>query len=88
MTGLHKARLSETQMSNSAVTLLAEALGVDPKVVDENVSLRQTSAWDSLAHFRIVLALEERLGRKLTPIEVVSVRDFQSVSNLIQACEI
>lgn len=74
-------------MSNNVVTLLAEALGIDPTVVDVNVSLGQTREWDSLAHFRIVLALEEHLGRKLTPIEVVSIRDFESVSNLIQSSE-
>jgi acyl carrier protein len=71
-------------MTNDAVTLIAEALGVDPAMVDENVSIEQTRAWDSLAHFRVVLAIEERLGRKLTPVEVVSLRDFQSISDLIQ----
>ena len=75
------------QMTNNVVKLLAEALGVDPAVVDANVSIDQTKAWDSLAHFRIVLALEDRLGRKLTPVEVISVRDFESVSNLIQSYE-
>ncbi|WP_333712812.1 acyl carrier protein [Yoonia sp.] len=72
-------------MTDNATRLLAEALGLDPAAVDENVSIDQTPTWDSLAHFRLMLALEEHLGRKLTPVEVVSVRDFQTVSRLLRS---
>ncbi len=72
-------------MTDNASTLLAVALGLDPAAVDENVSIDQTPTWDSLAHFRLMLALEEHLGRKLTPVEVVSVRDFQTVSRLLRS---
>ncbi|MEO1637678.1 MAG: acyl carrier protein [Pseudomonadota bacterium] len=67
----------------SAATLLAEALNVPSAEVDGSTSLSDTAAWDSLAHFRLVLAVEEKLGRKLDPVEIVSLVDLAAVEGLL-----
>jgi len=39
----------------------------DESEVDASTALGTTLQWDSLAHMRLILALEERLGRRLDP---------------------
>ena len=68
---------------DTARDLLAEALGLAPGEVGEATALESCEAWDSLAHFRIVTALEARLGRSLDPMEIVGLRGFADVAKLL-----
>ncbi|WP_269845886.1 acyl carrier protein [Marivita geojedonensis] len=63
--------------------LLAEALGLDPSTIGPETALETSAAWDSLAHFRIVAAIEETLARPLTPDEIFSATDYQSIGALL-----
>ncbi|MEM9288357.1 MAG: acyl carrier protein [Pseudomonadota bacterium] len=46
-------------------------------------SLLTTPAWDSLAHIRLVLAVEAHVGRQLTPDEIVSIVSLSDVHVLL-----
>jgi acyl carrier protein len=70
-------------MSDITKTIIATALNMDMTEVGENTGLATTPQWDSLAHFRLVLALEERLERKLDPIEIVSIVNVAAVEALV-----
>ncbi len=42
-----------------------------------------TERWDSLAHMRIILGLEERLDRQLTADEVVEIATLNDVERIL-----
>ena len=68
---------------DQAVQLLAEALKVDPALVDDTTALGITPQWDSLAHLNLILSLEDRLGRKLEPQAIVSITGLKDVVTLL-----
>lgn len=70
---------------NDARALIGKSLGLPETDIDAATTLETCPAWDSLAHFRLVLALEENLGRTLTPMETVEITSFNSVENLLAA---
>ena len=71
-------------MSSDKVNeLLAEALGLAPSEISESTSLETSPSWDSLAHFRVVAAVEELLDRPLSPSEIFDVTDFESIKALL-----
>lgn len=72
-------------MTEDAESIIAGALGIDASRVDGSMGLAVTPEWDSLAHFRLVLAVEDALQRKLDPAEIVSLTNLASVAALIQA---
>lgn len=41
---------------------LAKILQVHPSIFTKNSSIRNVSAWDSLAHMKILMLLEEKYG--------------------------
>ena len=71
-------------ISETATQLLAGALGVPASEITNDTSIEQSAAWDSLAHFRVVLALEESIGRSLSPLEVFELNGFKSVVTILE----
>lgn len=67
----------------TAKTLLAQSLGLAEDSIDAQTTLGNCPQWDSLAHFRLILGIEEQLGRKLNPMETVSVTSLDTVIALI-----
>ena len=72
MTGLDRAR-----------SLVSEILGLDAGAVSDAASAETLEAWDSLAHLRLVLRLEELLGRQLAPDEILEATSLASVAALL-----
>jgi acyl carrier protein len=66
-----------------ARALLADALQVDLALVDERTALGGSPQWDSLAHTRLILAVEERLGRPITPPEVLRLTSLVELGELL-----
>lgn len=71
-----------TDDRHQARVLLAEALEIDIEGIGEDASIATLEAWDSLAHMRIILAVEGFLGEELAPevvIEIGSLGDIAAV---------
>lgn len=73
-----------TTSRDTAIDLLAEALVLTAAEVDDATALGVTAQWDSLAHLRLILALEGNLGRRLTPEEIVSIASLSDVVAIIE----
>lgn len=43
-------------------SVIASALGISPEAVDDTLEFRVVPEWDSMAHLRLVLALQDALG--------------------------
>lgn len=63
--------------------LLAEALGLEPDAVDGSTAIGVTPEWDSLAHIRIILAIESEIGRQLATEEIVALMSGADVERLV-----
>ena len=68
-----------------ARTLLADAIGVETAAVPEDAGLGTFERWDSLAHMRLILALEQRIGRLLDPDEAVAIDCLADVARLLNS---
>ncbi len=71
--------------SNAAKRLLAEATGAEPTFVPDDARIGSFERWDSLAHMRLVLALEQLVGRELDPDEVVEIESLEDVRVILEA---
>ncbi|MEW9920921.1 acyl carrier protein [Marimonas sp. MJW-29] len=69
--------------TTKAKQLLADALGLAPSEIGQDTSFESCNSWDSLAHFRVVAAIEEILGRQLSPTEIFEMADFASIETLL-----
>ena len=72
-------------MPTSAKMLLAEAIAVDASEVPDDACVGVFDAWDSIAHLRLILALEAAIGRQLDPDEAVAIERLTDVDALIAA---
>jgi acyl carrier protein len=68
---------------HQAARLLAGALQIDPSAVDNTTALGVTPQWDSLAHLRLILSLEDELGGRLTPQAIVAINGLEDVVSLL-----
>jgi citrate synthase len=72
-------------MQNKAKKIMASAFIVDPADIHDGLTLGSIREWDSLGHMRLVVAIEEFLGKTLDPHEVVAIRSLADVSRLLDA---
>ncbi len=75
-------------MSDDAILmarrLIADATERPLTDIPENASIATLPAWDSLAHVRLIIAIEAALGAPLQTDEMLSIDSVEAVSNLIQ----
>jgi acyl carrier protein len=69
----------------AATRLLADALMITERDVPPGARLGQVEQWDSLAHARLLMALEEKLGRQLTTDEAVAIETLDDIARLLEA---
>jgi acyl carrier protein len=68
---------------SQARILLAKATNCEAATIPDDVRLGQFELWDSLAHLRLVLAIEERIKRQLDPDEAVRIECLADVAALL-----
>lgn len=68
---------------SGARRLLAEAVHAEPAAVPDDARIGSFERWDSLAHMRLVLAIEEEVGRQLDAEEVMSIECLADVRAIL-----
>lgn len=63
--------------------LLADAVHSGADAIPEDASIGAFERWDSLAHMHLLLAIEERLGRRLDPDEAVRIESLVDVTAIL-----
>jgi len=66
-----------------AKKLLAEATNCDSKMIADDARIGTFDRWDSLAHLRLVLAIEQQIGRQLDADEAVRIESLSDVAALL-----
>lgn len=67
----------------AAKTLLAEALQIDAATVSDDLALGGIEAWDSLAHMRLLTAIEEKLGQPLDAETAAGIESLADVARVL-----
>ncbi len=63
--------------------ILAAALEITTDRVPGSARLGDPEAWDSLAHLRLILAIEEKLGRELGAEQIIEIECLEDVAGLL-----
>ncbi len=71
----------------TARRLLAAALQVNPPEVGPEATIGRTERWDSLAHMRLVLLLEEHLGYFLETEAMLAIESLSEVAVLLEVVD-
>jgi acyl carrier protein len=71
-------------METRAKALLASALEIDAASVPQDASITTLEAWDSLAHLRLVQALEKELGRELPAEHIFAIASLEDVTAVLE----
>jgi acyl carrier protein len=66
-------------LADSARSLVAEALDRPVSEIPETATIGNAIGWDSLGHMRILLLIEQRLGKELEPAMAVQLIDIRSI---------
>ncbi len=83
MAGVEGGTRVVTESYHRARAVLAEALGLAAEGIDRDASIDTVEAWNSLAHMRLILELERRLGGELPPETVVEIASLDDVAALL-----
>jgi acyl carrier protein len=75
----------ETELQTTAVELLAQALQLEASTINADTSPGVTSQWDSLAHMKLILAIEEHLGKQLGAEAIVSIASLPDIVAVLEA---
>lgn len=70
--------------ADRARALLADALEMAPAALGADASIATLEAWDSLAHMRLVEAIERALGRPLAPEALVAIGSLADVARILE----
>jgi len=68
---------------NQARSVLAEAVNQAISDVPDDASVETFDPWDSLAHARLMMGLEEKLDRQLTTMEIVSLMNLEDIAMIL-----
>ena len=66
-----------------AKRILARALELSVAQIPDDAGLGELLSWDSLGHIKVVVELEEEIGRPLQTEEVLSISDLASIGALL-----
>jgi acyl carrier protein len=67
----------------NAKLLLADAVYAGADAIPDAARIGVFERWDSLAHVRLLLAIEERLGHRLDPDEVMRIESLADVAAIL-----
>jgi acyl carrier protein len=76
-----------TEDQENARALLADALSLEAAAVPAAARIGAFERWDSLAHVRIILALERRIGRQLDPDDIVQIECLDDIARLLKSSQ-
>ena len=75
--------MANKEHMTKAKTLLAEATQRQPEEIPDDASVSSFDGWDSLSHMRLIMAMEEKMGRELPPEVVVDIASLADVAKYL-----
>jgi acyl carrier protein len=80
-------RIRANEHQETARQLLAAALQVEASQVDLKAGIGRTERWDSLAHMRLIMLLEEHLGSALETEAMLAIESLSDVAKILGSAD-
>lgn len=65
--------------------ILSDVLDLDPEQISDDFSRDDESGWDSMAHLRLITAVEQAFGLKFTMREIEEIRSYGDLRERVAA---
>lgn len=65
--------------------ILSDVLDLDPEQIADDFSRDDESGWDSMAHLRLITAVEQAFGLKFTMREIEEIRSYGDLRERVAA---
>jgi len=73
---------------NALVECFVEALGVDEKIVVDDLEYNSIAQWDSVAHMTLIAALEERFDIMLDTDDIIDMSSVAKAKVILKKYEV
>ncbi len=70
--------------SDRAREILGGARALAPDALPNDAAIGAVESWDSLAHMRLVLALEEAVGGELEAAEIIGIERLADIATILE----
>ena len=77
--------MGDSEILERVQTVVADQLDRDDVALSMNTVADSVEGWDSLAHVRIMIAVEEEFGVRIDMSEITSLNDVGDLVRLIEA---
>ena len=71
-------------MNNSLKNIMSNLFDIPVDEINDNISPENCEQWDSLQHMNLIFAIEEEFGVSLTDNDVLKIRDFISIIDILE----
>ena len=71
--------------ATQARVILADALELEPGEIADDASIDNVDSWNSLAHMRLVLAIEAALGHEIEPDALFEIAALKDVAVMLES---
>ena len=72
----------------AARQLLASVLEMEVADIADDAGIGRLAGWDSLAHMRLIMAIEADMGRSLSPGNVVAIGSLRDIATVLAGGEV
>jgi len=72
----------------AARQLLASVLEMQAADIADDAGIGELASWDSLAHMRLIMAMEAQMGTSLSPGNVVAIGSLQDIAAVLEGGEL
>ena len=71
-------------MNERLKNIMANVFGVEVEEINEMTSVDNCEQWDSFQHMSLLVAIEEEFGLNLDDDEVLRMKDFASIIDVLE----
>ena len=72
------------KLDEEAKTILFNAIKIEYENINADCSIDNTPSWDSLAHIKLILEIEEKYNIELNPEQIQNITDYNTVCSTIK----
>ena len=71
-------------MNERLKNIMANVFGIEVEEINEMTSVDNCEQWDSFQHMSLLVAIEEEIGLNLDDDEVLRMKDFASIIDVLE----
>lgn len=76
---------NRTEILEELIEIFRDIFEDDELILNENMTAEDIEDWDSLAHIRIIVAIEKQFSLKLSINEISSLKNIGDMINMIES---